>query len=128
MSEWDLDSSAILALLNRKPGDATVAQALSDGAAMGSVNFAEAVTSLTDAGLSEAEIRAQLRALELKIVPFDIELAYQTGRLRLLTRQAGLSLGDRACLALAQQLGLPVLTADRAWAGLKIGMVIRLIR
>ncbi|MFZ1106612.1 MAG: PIN domain-containing protein [Hyphomicrobiaceae bacterium] len=64
----------------------------------------------------------------LAIVPFDEELARQTGALRPATRSLGLSLGDRACLALAQRERLPVLTADRSWAKLDLGIAITMVR
>ncbi len=73
-------------------------------------------------------IREAIDTLNLVIVPFDAELAYLTGLLRTATRAAGLSLGDRACLALAQRLSAPVLTADQAWKGLDVGVEIRHIR
>ena len=38
------------------------------------------------------------------------------GRLRAVTAEAGLSLGDRFCLALARRDGLPALTADKQWS------------
>ncbi len=66
--------------------------------------------------------------LELTIVDFNTELAYQAGLLSPLTKGAGLSLGDRACLALAQRLGLPALTADRAWKDLSLGIEVQVIR
>jgi ribonuclease VapC len=62
------------------------------------------------------------------VVDFDVPQAKVAGDLRRLTRIQGLSLGDRACLALAQALGLPAMTADRAWAGLEVGIEIRTIR
>jgi PIN domain nuclease of toxin-antitoxin system len=61
-------------------------------------------------------------------VPFDEELARGAGALRPATKSLGLSLGDRACLALAQREGLPVLTADRAWAKLAVGVEVKVIR
>ena len=69
-----------------------------------------------------------LEALELEVVSFDTRQAYQTGLLRNPTRFLGLSLADRACLALAIRLGYGVLTADRQWANLDLGLEIRLIR
>ena len=62
------------------------------------------------------------------MVDFDLSQAKVAGDLRWLTRVQGLSLGDRACLALARALGLPAMTADRAWAGLEVGIEIRTIR
>jgi PIN domain nuclease of toxin-antitoxin system len=64
----------------------------------------------------------------LEVIPFDTELAYRTGLLRSATRSAGLSLGDRACLALAMQRQLPAVTADREWQSLSLGVTIQVIR
>ena len=66
--------------------------------------------------------------ISLNIIDFDVHLAYQVGSLRPLTKGAGLSLGDRACLALAQRLGLPALTTDRAGKDLSLGIEVRVIR
>ena len=63
----------------------------------------------------------------LNIIDFDVNLAYLVGSLRPLTKGAGLSLGDRACLALAQRLGLPALTTDRAWKDLSLDIEVRVI-
>ncbi len=73
-------------------------------------------------------IQDAINALELAIVDFNAELAYKVGVLRPLTRHIGLSLGDRVCLALAQHLGLPALTTDRAWEGLSLGITVQVIR
>lgn len=127
MSSWVLDASALLALLNSEAGSERVAAVLPD-AAIGSVNFSEVVTKLADEGRDESEIRLYLDALGLSIVEFNVELAYQTGFLRPLTRSVGLSFGDRACLALAASLGVPALTCDRAWTSLNIGVTVDLIR
>lgn len=69
-----------------------------------------------------------LGPLHLRLVDFDHAQAVQAGELRRTTRSTGLSLGDRACLALAASRGLQVLTADRAWTGLSIGLEIECIR
>ncbi|BAU12267.1 PilT protein-like protein [Leptolyngbya sp. NIES-3755] len=127
MSSWVLDASALLALLNSEPGSERVAEVLPD-AAIASVNFSEVVAKLADEGRDESEIRAYLDLLGLEIVEFDTELAYRTGFLRPLTRSLGLSLGDRACLALASFLAVPALTCDRAWTSLDIGVTVELIR
>ena len=78
--------------------------------------LAEVIASLVNKGVSAADAEAALLTLDCKSEPFRREEALLAGRLRESTRQAGLSLGDRACLALALSLGLPVLTAERAWA------------
>ena len=78
--------------------------------------------------MTEAVIRDALQSLPLQVVPFDEGQAYDTGLLRPLTKDSGLSLGDRVCLSLAQRLGLPALTADRTWEQLSIGVEVTVIR
>ncbi len=128
MSSSVLDASALLALLNRETGHERVAQAIADGAMIGAVNLAEVVAKLSERGATEEEIRAALDSFPLEVHDFHAELAYQTGLLRPLTRAAGLSMGDRACLALARMLSLPVVTAEREWGSLRLGITIQLIR
>ena len=127
MSSKVLDASALLALLNSEPGSEVVAAMLPE-AIMSSVNFSEVVAKLADEGRPELEIRSYLDALGLLIVEFDTELAYRAGLLRPLTRATGLSLGDRACLALAESMNVPVVTSDRAWVGLSLSVQVELIR
>ena len=127
MSSWVLDASALLALLNRELGSEKVVAALPD-AVMSSVNLSEVVAKLVDQGRAETEIRSYLDALGLVIVPFDAEMAYRSGGLRSVTKSAGLSFGDRACLALAASLDVPALTSDRAWASLNLNVKVELIR
>jgi ribonuclease VapC len=95
---------------------------------MSSVNLSEVVAKFADEGRSEPEIRMYLDILGLVIVPFDAALAYRAGCLRPLTKPVGLSFGDRACLALAESLGVPALTCDRAWTGLNLQIQVQLIR
>jgi len=128
MSSYVLDASALLVLLKGEAGSERVIEALMDGAAIGAVNFSEVVAKLREGGMLEEAIHESLDSLELDIVEFDTEFAYQAGLLRPLTKSAGLSLGDRACLALAQNLNLPALTADRAWDGLSLGIRVQVIR
>lgn len=114
MSEVVLDASALLALLNDESGAAKVAEALG-ASRMLSINLAEVVSHFVQAGMPHSEIDAMLRPLPMQIVPADEGLAYIAGRLRAVTSSAGLSLGDRFCLALAQRDGLPAMTADKQW-------------
>ena len=127
VTEAVLDASALLALLNSEPGAARVAAAL-PGAAMSSVNLSEVVAELADVGMPDDAIRSALESLSLEIVSFDSEQAFQSGALRPQTRALGLSLADRACLALAMRLDVPALTTDRAWLDLGIGPEVRLLR
>ena len=122
-----LDASAVLALVNSEPG-ADVVGAVVSKAAMSSVNLSEVVAKLAVGGMPEEAIREVLEELNLEITPFDSEQAYKAGLLRPLTRPIGLSLGDRACIALGISLGCDVLTADRSWAGLDLGVGVKLIR
>lgn len=122
-----LDSSAVLAVLFDEPGADRVEEVL-PLAAISAVNLAEVVAKLHDRGVSEDDIAATLRDLDLSVVPFDEAIAVQSGRLRPLTRGLGMSLGDRACLATAQQGQFRVLTADRAWAGAELGLSLDVVR
>lgn len=127
MSSVVLDASALLALLNAEPGADTVAAALPE-AVIGAVNYAEVVSTLAEAGLSEAELGETLDGLALDVRPFDRAQVHAADRLRPATRARGLSLGDRACLALGRALQAPVLTTDSAWEGLDLGVEVRQIR
>lgn len=123
-----LDASAVLALLADEPGAATVAAAISEGAAIGAVNLAEVLAKLVDVGMPEAEAVAVVEGLGLEVVPFDEATAVVTARLRAPTGAHGLSLGDRAALALALIRGEPVLTTDRAWSTVDVAVEVRSLR
>lgn len=110
-----LDASAILALLLDEAGADIVLDHLAD-AHLGSVNMSEAIAKLTEHGIEPGQARLQIARLELHIHDFDADQAERTAALRPLTKRLGLSLGDRACLALAQTLGLAVLTSDHRMA------------
>lgn len=109
-----LDASALIALVRGERGAAKVAGAIA-GARVSSVNYAEVVSHFVHAGMPEQEIDAMLDPLPMVVVPVDKALARLAGRLRGVTAEAGLSLGDRVCLALAQRDGLPAWTSDQAW-------------
>lgn len=117
MSEAVLDSSAVLALLLGEPG-ADIVRTVLPGAFLSAVNAAEIVSKLCERGMPAALARTAIETIGVDIVDFGMEHATLTGELRPATRAAGLSLGDRACLALARRLGLPAMTADLAWRGL----------
>ena len=127
MSEAVLDASALLALIGAEPGSGVVAEALPT-AVMSAVNYSEVSAKLIDLGLPEAEARRLLQDAPLEVAAFDKQRATEAGFLRSVTRDAGLSLGDRACLGLALEMKLPVLTADGAWRRLTIGVDVQLIR
>jgi ribonuclease VapC len=122
-----LDASALLALVHGEPGADRVKAAL-PVAALSSANLAEVVSKLVERRMPPAEITELLQDLDLDLHPFDEALAFAAGFLRASTRNQRLSLGDRACLALARRLGASVLTADRAWQGLGLGVRVELLR
>jgi PIN domain nuclease of toxin-antitoxin system len=123
-----LDASTVLALMFGEAGSARVVEVLADGAAISAVNLTEVITRQIDRGILPDEARQNVRDLELDVVAFDEDLAHRTALLRATTRAAGQSLGDRACLALAERLGRPALTADKAWATLQLGVQIEVVR
>jgi len=122
-----LDASALLALLNAEKG-AQVVQELLPGAVISTVNLAELVTRLSAAGMPDTKIRETLSLLGLEIAVFDEEQAFLAGIFAAQPHPFGLSLGDRACLALAEVTHAPAITADQAWDGLDVGVEINLIR
>jgi len=109
-----LDASALIAMIKGEEGAAKVATGIA-GACVSGVNYAEVVTHFIHAGMPEREVDAMLDPLPLTVVPADKALAQIAGRLRAITAEAGLSLGDRFCLALAQRDGLPAWTSDQNW-------------
>lgn len=129
MSEIILDASALLALLKEEAGAAKVADALASSR-MTSVNYAEVVSHFIHAGMPANEVDAMLHPLPMTIVEADQGLATIAGRLRAATAEAGLSLGDRFCLALALRDGLPALTADKTWRTIAdaVGVKVSVIR
>lgn len=122
-----LDSSAVLAAINGEAGAERVEDAL-PGGAISAANFSEVLSKLVDKGHDDGEAVAALDALPLTVLPVDAAQARRAGLLRRQTRRLGLSLGDRVCLALAVELRLPVVTADRVWAQLDLGIEIAVVR
>lgn len=122
-----LDASAVLALFFGEDGSARVERVL-DGAAISAVNLVEVVSKLRDKGLSTRAIADNLTDANLQVIVFGETTAMRTAALREPTRKHGLSLADRACLATAELTGRIVVTADRAWSALSIGIAIEVIR
>jgi PIN domain nuclease of toxin-antitoxin system len=123
-----LDASALMALLKQETGHEQVATLVRTGAAMSTVNLSEVIAKLDEAGVPVASIRTTLEGFRLELVPFDSDAAYAAGQLRTQTKQAGLSFGDRACIALAEARALPIATADRMWANLSLAIPVQFIR
>lgn len=122
-----LDASAMLALLQDEPGAETVLP-LAKGSCMLAVNFCEVMQRIIAKGANAALAEQALDRLEIAVVPFDRPLARIAAELRERTRFMGASLGDRACLAFGMASGLPIVSADRDWRQLDLGLDIRMIR
>lgn len=127
-----LDASALLALMQSEPGADVVDELLENhDCVASSVNMAEVGSKLVDKGLPPAQLERTLAASDVQVIDFDATQATVCAQLRAATREPGLSLGDRACLALARGLQATAVTADRAWADLDeaaIGVRVQLIR
>ena len=128
MSRIVLDASAILAIIHQEPGHEKLTPQLLGDAVGSAVNLAEAHGKLVDRGWSSDEAWEDATSPVREVVSFDEEQARIAGDLITLTRSFGLSLGDRACLALALALKAPVYTADRNWKHLKLKIRINVIR
>ncbi len=109
-----LDASALLAYLHDEDEGARVRGELAH-ALMSSVNWSEVVQKALAYNTNVTGLRQDLEALGLQIVDFDARQAEAAAELWTLTRSAGLSLADRACLALARARKLPALTSDKVW-------------
>ena len=115
MAKAVVDSSVILACLNRESGLETWLPWLDDAACSANI-IAEVATKLVEKGIPADRAARAIAAFEFAVFPVDYADALAIGALHAATRSAGLSLGDRSCLALANRLGLPAVTADRAWS------------
>jgi ribonuclease VapC len=122
-----LDSSVLLAGMLGEAGG-HVLDSPGEVFHVSAVNLGEVYTKILERGGTAEDVDLFLRPLPLRIRRFDEGLAREVGRFRPVTRHLGLSLGDRACLALGLRVDLPVLTAEHKWVGLNLGIDIRLIR
>jgi ribonuclease VapC len=129
VNEGDIvvDASVVIAFLVGEPFTRFDGERVGN-ALISAVNLAEVLTRLPEIGVPEAETVAAVTRINLRVIAFDKAQASATARLRPLTWRAGLSLGDRACLALGKARACPVVTADRAWAALDVGVDVILIR
>lgn len=122
-----------MAVLHAEDGASVVIEAIGRGAAVSVVNWAEVLSKLAEAGKDPEAAAAELRRAEgsrraLSIEPLTAADCVAVARLRPVTRRQGLSLADRACLALAERLDVPALTADRKWLEADVAAEVRLIR
>lgn len=123
-----LDASAVLALIRSEPGGDKVAAHIGQ-AAISAVNLHEVIKDLLLSELDEPTVRNVLGELRLDVRAHDTDAAYAAAALHAQTKEYGRGLGDRSCMALALQLGLPAITADREWGKVKVkGLQIDQIR
>ncbi len=127
MNKIVLDASAVLALINKEPGHIAVEKILTQSV-ISAVNLSEVIAVLVDIGMDVKDVETIVYGIINDIVPFDHKQSVVAGALRKETKQLGLSLGDRACLALAKVLRVPVLTADKIWSKVNVGIEVKLIR
>jgi ribonuclease VapC len=122
-----LDSSALIALLQDEAGADVVADHL-DGAIMSTANLAEVLSKAEEWGGDAAALLKEIARLPINMVALSVGTAVGAARLRPLTKPLGLSLGDRICIALAEEMQCDVLTADKRWRNASLKVKVRLIR
>lgn len=122
-----LDASAILALIQEEPG-AEVIKPLLKQSMMSTVNIAETLTSLQKVDIGPEEGMEYMSLLINEIVDFDLDQAVEVATLYPKAKHKGLSLGDRACLALGKKFHATIYTADKAWENIDSELDIQLIR
>ena len=126
-----MDASALLALMQGERGGDVVNDLIVEHECVSSsVNIVEVGTRLVDKGLAPIHLARTLKELDVQTIDFDLEQALLSASLRVTTRLAGLSLGDRACLALAQLMKGTAVTADSAWSDIAeaVGVEVLMIR
>ncbi|MFY9747044.1 MAG: type II toxin-antitoxin system VapC family toxin [Acidobacteriaceae bacterium] len=128
MSRCVLDASAILAVLRNEPGSEVLTDQVLAESMAGTVNLAEVQTAMVRQGVAPDEAWKRASVPVSQVIAFTEEQARVCGSLVAETQVLGLSLGDRACLALALELNAPVYTADRSWKKLRVGVAVHVIR
>lgn len=127
-----LDASAVLALLHDEDGSSAVVEAIAAGATISVVNWAEVLSKVAGEGDDPEQVASRLSVTGDEVVLWIEALTaadcMEVGRLRPITKAQGLSLADRACLALAERLGMPAITTDREWAKADVAAEVQLIR
>jgi ribonuclease VapC len=128
MNRIVLDASAILAVISGEPGAEKLTPDLLARAVGGTVNLAEVQTKLVSRGWASGQAWEDATSPVREVLPFDEKQARIAGDLVTQTRHLGLSLGDRACLAVGISLKAPVYTAEKAWKKVRVGVRIHVIR
>jgi len=128
MNSVVFDASALMTMLNQESGADQLTPDILVNAVSSTVNLAEVQSKLVNRGLPSNQAWVATLNSVSKAVAFTAEHARIAGNLIAETRPLGLSLGDRACLALAIDLKASVYTADRSWRNLKLGIRIHVIR
>jgi PIN domain nuclease of toxin-antitoxin system len=119
MNKVLFDASALLILINKEKGN-EIAEKCLGNIIISSVNHSEVCSKLMDYGMSDIECADIIDSLVSKVIDFDIELSLMAAKLKNYTKQKGLSLGDRACIATGIKYNLEIYTADKAWIECKI--------
>ena len=123
-----MDASALLAMMQDEKGGDLVNHLIEEQECVASsVNIAEVGARMVDKGLDPSQLKRTLKELDVQTIDFDLEQALLCSKLRLLTKSAGLSLGDRACLALTQLMDGIAVTADHAWGDVKEATGVRVL-
>jgi PIN domain nuclease of toxin-antitoxin system len=99
-----------------------------EASCISAVNLSEVLGHFARDGHDPALVLERLRATSIEVVPFGPAEAADAAALVPATRKLGLSLGDRACLALARDRGVPAVTADRTWSDLDVGVSVEVVR
>jgi len=127
-----LDASAVMALLHDEEGSSAVVEAIAAGTTICVVNWAEVLSKVAGEGDDPEQVASRLSVTGEEVVIWIEALTaadcMEVGRMRPVTKAQGLSLADRACLALAERLGVPALTTDREWARADVAAEVQLIR
>ncbi|MGB4115714.1 MAG: type II toxin-antitoxin system VapC family toxin [Polaromonas sp.] len=126
-----MDSSALLAVTKGEKGAETVMELIeANDCVISSVNMAEVATRMLDLGLPLNELKRALGLFNMDVIDFNEVQAMACAELRPLTKSAGLSLGDRACLGLAKLMDATAVTSDRPWMAIAeaVGVKVLLIR
>jgi ribonuclease VapC len=126
--EYVFDATALIALVESEPGYQRV-QELVGRSTISAINVAEAVNKFVERGSALDAVQNSLRRLELLVVDWSEEMAYQSAEFTRFNQSHGLSLGDRACLTLARRLHATAVTSDRTWKRIpSLGVPIMIFR